>query len=478
MQINRLSSGQRITKNFLSLSGGKVLTSIATFFTTIYLARNLHPEGFGEISFALIIITYFILISNMGLNTLGVREVAKAHNQLKRWIENIIPLRIFLSIISYFCLLIFVFFIPKPLELKALILLYGLSIFPMALFLDWAFKGIEKMEMVAIAQIIRVWFYLGLVLLLIKTPDDIMKVPILFFISFLSAVLFLWSLLRKGEFIPQIDLKFWKYILKEAFPMGFSFIMVQIYYNIDIVMIGFMKGSKDVGWYNAAYKIVLFIVGFASLFGQSIYPKLSQLSKKDLMSTKRFITATHKIALLAGLPTAIILFILGPKIIISVYGANYQPSIFAFQILVWSIFTVFCNIPFAYSLLAFGKQKYYMYAVSSGAGVNIILNFLLIPHFGIIGASITTMISEFLVLSLFYAFFVRNIVYINFLEYSYKISLVSVIVGVITYFCRFNIWLAFSCGTLAFFILVVILKIVTKEEIVKYWKGAKDVKPL
>ena len=120
-----LSMGQRIAKNFFSLSISKLITSIGTFSIIVYLARTLLPSGFGKINFALIVISYFGLISNMGLSTLGVREIAKDHNKLKKYIENIVSLRVILGIISYLFLLLFVFLLPKPLELKALILLYG-----------------------------------------------------------------------------------------------------------------------------------------------------------------------------------------------------------------------------------------------------------------------------------------------------------------------------------------------------------------
>ncbi len=465
------SMGQRIAKNFLSLSISKVITSIGTFFVIIYLARNLLPSGFGKISFAQVIITYFGFISNMGLSTLGIREIAKDHNQLKKYIENIVSLKLILGIIAYSCLLLFVFLLPKPLELKTLILSYGLLIFSSALYMDWVFKGIEKMEIVAFARIIQVGFYFGFVFLWIKTSEDIMKVPLFLFISFSLAVLFLGGMLIKEKFIPKIDIKFWKKILKEAFPIGFSVVMVQIYYNIDTVILGFMREDQEVGWYSAAYRIVLFVLGFAFFFGESIFPSLSQISSKNLHITKKFITATHKIVLLAGLPVTIALFILGPNIISLIYGPNYYPSIIAFQVLVWSISTVFFTIPFAYSLLAFGKQKYYMYSLSLGAVFNIVLNLFLIPRYGIMGASVTTVISGILVLILLYLYVTKYIVKIHFGVYLFKIVAASVIMGVVVYICRFNLALASGCGVVTLFFLIFIFKIITKEEIIRYWKG-------
>ena len=473
-----LSMGQRIAKNFFSLSISKLITSIGTFSIIVYLARTLLPSGFGKINFALIVISYFGLISNMGLSTLGVREIAKDHNKLKKYIENIVSLRVILGIISYLFLLLFVFLLPKPLELKALILLYGLSIFSSALFIDWVFKGIERMEMVAFARIIQVGLYLVFIFLWIKGPEDITKIPIFHFLSLSLVILFLGSILKKENFVPKIDIKFWKKILKEAFPIGFSVVMVQIYYNIDIVILGFLRENEEVGWYSAAYRIVLFVLGFAFFFGESIYPSLSQISRKNSHITKKFITATLKIVLLAGLPITTALFILGPNIISYIYGANYYPSIITFQVLVWSILTVFCSIPFAYSLLAFGKQKYYMYSVSLGALLNIILNISLIPRYGIMGASVATIISGILVLILVYLYVTKNIVKIHFEMYLFRIVPASVIMGAVVYICRFNLALALGCGIIVLFFLIFIFKIITKEEVIKYWKGAKDVKPL
>ena len=76
-RLAQLSTGQRILKNFLSLTTANIISRLISFVTIAYLARVLNASGFGQICFAQAIIAYFALLSNLGLTTFGVREVAR-----------------------------------------------------------------------------------------------------------------------------------------------------------------------------------------------------------------------------------------------------------------------------------------------------------------------------------------------------------------------------------------------------------------
>ncbi|TET07589.1 flippase, partial [Candidatus Aerophobetes bacterium] len=288
---------RRAVKNFLSLSAAQIMSQAILFLTIIYLARTLGAAAFGKIAFAQAVVLYFALIANLGLTTLGVREVARDKDRIDNYIGNILSLRLVLALLSFFLLFIFVSLIKKPTEVKYLIILFGLSLFPSALLLDWLFQGVEKMGSIGISRILDKLFYAGLIFLLVKDAKHIWVVPCLWLGGSLLASGFLVYVFTRQFGRPRLrfNLSFWKELARRALPMGAAFIMIQIYYNLDTVMLGFMRNDEVVGWYTAAYKVVLFVWAFIPIFINVIFPLMSKYYQQSKEKLKLVISSATKL---------------------------------------------------------------------------------------------------------------------------------------------------------------------------------------
>lgn len=461
-----MTISNKVLKNFSFLLGADLLTKALSFIGIIYLARILTVEGFGKIEFAQAIIVYFILLVNQGLDLWGTREIAKEQEKRQEIINNILSIRFFLSLLAYGALILFVFIINKPGDFKKLILLYGLTIFTFSFTLNWFFQGIERMEIIALGRLISQLLYVGGIFFIIKNSSYIFQVPLIKFIAAFFSLGVLAYLFFKIDGIPKLslNLSLWKEIFKQSLPMGFSLIAIQIYYNLDTIMLGFIKGEKEVGWYNAAYKIVLLSIGFAGLFGNALYPTLTRYYKESREKIQTLVRQSSRITLFFGIPIAMGIFFLSKDIMQTIYGSSYLKGVGALQILVWSIFTIYTNVPFAFLLLAAERQKEYMYAVVLGASVNLLLNFILIPRYSLLGASIATVICEIVVLSLI-LFYSRELVKVPLLEYIAKGVVSSFLMGLTLYFLPFNLFIKILIGALSYFIWMFILKGVSREDV-------------
>ena len=205
-----MSTTRRILKNFLSLSFAQIITKALGLIVVAYLARVLGTEGFGKIGFAQAILAYFILLVNLGLNTFGTREVAWNREEINRYVNNILTIRLIASIGAFALLAVFVYFIPKPAETKKLILLYGLTIFTFAFTINWLFQGIERMEFIALSQIAGTLINVGLIFFIIKSPQQLLKVPLIQVIAAVVAIGILFFILVKdfSVFKPELNLAF------------------------------------------------------------------------------------------------------------------------------------------------------------------------------------------------------------------------------------------------------------------------------
>jgi O-antigen/teichoic acid export membrane protein len=461
-----LTISKKVLKNFSFLLGSDLITKALGFVSIIYLSRVLTVQGFGQIEFAQAIIIYFILLVNQGLDVWGVREIAREQERKNEIADNILSIRFFLSLLAYGVLVLFVLAINKPWEIKKLILLYGLTIFTFSFTLNWFFQGIERMEIIAVGQLVNQLLYVGGILFLVKNNSDIFQVPVIKFVAaFFSLTLLAFLFLKiNGPLKLSMNPSLWKQIFKQSLPMGFSLIVIQIYYNLDTIMLGFIKGEKEVGWYNAAYKMVLLFIGFAGLFGNAIFPTLSRYHKKSKEKLQTLIRQSSRVTLFFGIPIAMGICCLSQEIIQTIYGSSYLKGTVALQILAWSIFTIYWNAPFAFLLLAAERQKEYMYAVTLGASINLLLNFILIPRYSLLGASIATIICEIVVLSLI-LFYSRGLIKVPLLAHLIKGFVSSFLMGLILYCLPFNLLIKILIGALSYFIWMYILKGFTRQDV-------------
>ena len=389
----------RILKNFSALTLGQVMSRGLSFLAMAYLARVLGSEGFGIISFAQAILAYLMVFSTLGLDLFGTREIAVNHKIKKDlFIGNLLALRVGLALICLVGLGIFILAINKSALEKEVIFAYGLYLFPFVFYLGWLFCGIERMEYIGLAAILSRLAFLATVLILIKNPGNVIFVPYLWLTAALVESLFLIFSYRKfGSIKLNIHLPEWKLFIKDSVWIGISIILLQIYSNFDMVMLGFMKTNQDVGLYSAAYKLILFLVAIGSFYNNSIFPVISRYAKESKPQLKRFVSKNIAFIWMVGIGLWLVLFLFAPQLILLAYGDKYMGSVRAFQILSLTIVIGIMRLIYSSVLVAFNKIRKSLWGVGVGCGINVILNFLLIPLYGIVGAAVATVIGEIII---------------------------------------------------------------------------------
>lgn len=460
-------AARTLAKNLLTLSVTQIISQFTSFFIIIYLARVLGAENFGKISFAQAVCLYFTLVANLGLTVVGVREVARNKNNIEAYTSNIIALRLVLAIFSFCLLLIFVNLIHKSSDVKYLITIYGLFLFPSALLIEWLFQGVEKMEIIGVARILNKVLYAGLIFLLVKGSAQLLVIPYAWLAGSFIAVGFLFYIFirRFGRVRLSFDFPFWRSLLRQALPMGASFIMIQIYYQFDTIMLGFMKGDEVVGWYSAAYKVIFFIWALLPIFVSVIFPRMSKYYKESRPKLRTLISLSTKMLSVVALPLGVGGMILAKPIMGFLYGEEFSNGIIAFQILIWSVVIISIRCTYEQSFLACNEERRYMWGVMLGAGANIGLNMILIPYFGLKGAAIATVISE-LVFSLYMLAYFRILKRMEIIKYPLKPIIAAGFMGFIIYYFRdMNLFFLLSLGFGVYSVFIFLLRGITFKEL-------------
>ena len=390
--------GRQVLKNYSFLATCYVVTRFVWFLSIVYLARTLSVSKFGDVNFAQALFTYFTLTTHLGLMTFGTRAIAREPNRFQEHASKILPIRLLLAAMSFVLLVILSLLLPISSDLRLLTVLFGLSLFSGAAILDWAFKGIERMGVVGIMEIFRIVPFVVLVVLGVKGPEHINRIPIFWLAgSAMAAVFGLVMLVRRcGGLRLTLDLGYARNALRQALPLGMAFIFVQVYYLIDTVLLGFLRTSLEVGLYSAAYRMVTFPQGLGGWYFEALFPSLARAHGQEPGQLPRHIMNSTRLTSLVVLPLAVVGTFTAAPAIRMFYGAQYAATTILLQILIWAISVELIGMNFGYALMACGREKDYLMGVILAAASSVALNLILIPRLGGEGAALARAASEFL----------------------------------------------------------------------------------
>ena len=466
-----MNTVQRIVKNTTVLFTASAISKLLGFFYIMYTARFLRAEGFGILSFTLAFAGIFGIFTDLGLCPLTVREVARNKSLSGKYLGNTTVIKIFLVIVTFVLMGIIIYALDFPKQTIKMIYIIFLSVILNSFYRMFysIFQAYEKVEYKSIGEIVNSFLKFAAVLFAISQRFNIIGFAYIYLIA--STVILGYSFgIYLWKFIPpkiEVNFNLWKFTIKEALPFGFSSIFVTIYFMIDSVMLSIMKSNEIVGWYNAAYRLVIILIFIPTAYMTSIFPVMSNLFKLSEKSLRFSYERSIKYMLIISVPIAIGTTFLSDRIISLIYGAEYMPSIIALQILIWTIIFIFVDSVSGNLLESINRQLSVAKVTGIGAFVNIVLNFLLIPKFSYIGASIATITTELIVL-LLYTYILSKTEYainLSFIKDALKVTVSSlVMVVIIKYYNNINlIFLIFICAV-AYWCMLYITKVFDEKD--------------
>ncbi len=389
---------RRIAKNASVLFIATIISYFLGFLVTIYTARYLGAEGFGILGIALSITGIYTIFTDLGLNTLIIREVARDKSLTEKYITNSTVIKVFLNVLTVILTFLTVNIIHYSPEVSIVIYLVTFSILINAFvsIFNSIFQAYEQMEYMSVGNILNSIFLFAGVYIAVSFNLDIYVFAALYFIANLLTLIYSIAVYFWKFSFPKIniDLDFWKSTLKEALPFGITSVFGSIYYWIAPIFLSVMIGNIVVGWYNAAYKLMFVFLSLYTVYMAAIFPMMSIFFKTSIDSLKFSYERSFKYLLIISLPIAVGTTLVADKIILLIYGPEYLPAISALQILIWTIPLLFINGLSGNLFSAINRQTLLSKIVLVAAVINIVANLILIPKFSLIGSSIAIVITE------------------------------------------------------------------------------------
>lgn len=390
---------ERLEKNFLWLSAANISGSLFSAVLVIYLARVLEAENFGYISYATAIVLYLFNFTDLGLSTYGIREVAKGRSRAAEYVSDIVSFRFLMAICIFLLFAVSSALFVQPVVLKLVMIGSGFMLFTASLATEWAFQGMEKMYMVFISFASTSLLQLVLSVIFVKGPGDILKVPAIAFIGPIPVILIFLRRLGFRFRAPRINFEKIKTYLPSAIVIWAISVFAQAYNGLDIAILGFFRPPAEIGCFTVARRIIGAATLILVIMANALLPRLSCTFDRD---PGHFRLATAKFLKISAIFISIIfiaLIFFGGRIISAAVGSGYMPAVAPLRIMTFALILVMFNIPYSTGLIAACFEKDVLKQTFACAALNVILNFVLMPKYGMIGASVSFLAAESLALA-------------------------------------------------------------------------------
>lgn len=459
---------RKVAKNTGIIIAGEIINKIISLLIIIYLARYLGAIGYGKYSFVFAFISFFAIITDFGLNTIIARDTARDKGIAAKLITNAAAMKAVLSIIAIGSAIILINLMGYPEDTKAYVAILALTlVFNAFGGLYYAvFQANMKVEYGIVASLADRIISASLIIGIIFLNGTLLQ--IIAAVTFSRFISFFISYFYSRKFIKQIfefDLTIWKYLLSESWPLILTGVFIMVNMRIDQVMLSKMTGDASVGYYSAAVNLVESLGIIPMAFMTSVFPLLAESFGRSREEHTKIYELSFKYLNMLVIPIAAGTTLLAAPIILFFYGNNFLPSVPGLQVLIWSEIFLFMGIVYSNLLVSTGAQKIIFVLTGVSAAVNILLNLLLIPMYGIIGAGIATVVAYALDSIIGLVLSSTRKYFISFWKSTIKPGIASIIMAFFIYYFSFSAEISVVFGAVVYFGILYIFKGFTKYDL-------------
>jgi O-antigen/teichoic acid export membrane protein len=391
--------------------GWLLFSQTATWGVSVVLLliapRKLGDNAFGQLSFAMVYVSFFELVALFGTGTYLTKVVARDTSSVGRYVFNTVVLKTCLSLALIAVALGLGVVIGFSDEMLLLVATYCMGMFFNALNngLIGGMQGLQRMRRLALWDLARAYIGGALGLLVLFTHGSLVLYGLVFnlacVIPLVANAQALWPTLRQNR---RVEFSLWRAVLVGGVPFFIWSALLVVYGTIDIPLLQAFSGSEEVGWYTLAYRWVSMPVFFAASVATAFFPALSAQNVHVPEVFARTANRALQLVVLVATPAAIGIALLAEPFLHMVYGAEFNQAIPLMRILALHIPVVGMDIVLGTVVVAADRQRQWVIVGAIAALFNPLLNLVAIPvtermfDNGAIGAAVITVLTELILM--------------------------------------------------------------------------------
>jgi O-antigen/teichoic acid export membrane protein len=412
---------RRIAKNSLTLTAFNIGARLIDFVFAFLMLRVLGPEGAGKYAFAVVIVGWFDILMNFGLNTFLTREVSRDRAGANRYLYNTTVLRLMLGLGTAPLIILIVLVGGNAFQLAsdtatAIALLAVSQVFSsLGTGLSALFFAYEKAEFPAALSIVSALIKVSIGSLTLLAGLGIVGLALTSIVVNVVTLVILYIAAVRNFFVPRRegDPLMRRGMLRESFPLMLNHLLATLFFKVDVPLLEAIQTPTVVGWYSTAYKYVDAFNIIPAYFTAAFFPAMSRMASETGDALSRAYVLALKLLVMIALPIAVLTTFLAPLMIGLLGGSAFLPhGAIALSIMIWSIPFGWINSVTNYALIAVNQQRALTRAFVIGLAFNVIANLIFLPQYSYQAAAVITILSELVEGAAFYFYVHRHITHV------------------------------------------------------------------
>jgi len=380
----------------LSVTTARVVGTVLAAATFPFLVRRLGVDVYGLWRYVIAVCAFTGLVANPGLTTYAAQQVAARRQEAFETVSDVLILRVLAGAVAVVAILVVASFEVRQ-DVRFLLRLYGVaSVLTGSLSLDYLLSSLELFHVQSFISIAQQSLYAAGIFTLVRSPHDVIWVPVsILTSSFLMSLvgwIFLW---REGyRFRLAIAPQRWAVIMVPSLHYAASSFMSTLYHRSGDLAVRFYLGEHALGLYAAAARLADVLRNFLSVTQTVLMPRMA-LRANSADGLPRLTRIAASVLVWFGVPLTVGGIVTAPVVVPWLLGAQFQEAVHAFQWVALYVITAPAAVLFAGTILyAMGRHRAYFVSTLAGAITAVVLNLILPPLFGIAGACVAFVLGE------------------------------------------------------------------------------------
>lgn len=362
---------RRLSGHAATILSGDVGARFLGFLANVQIARALGADAFGLVVVALAALHYAIWLADLGMATIGTREIAKPEGERRFQSGDILLFKTGLAAVVFLGGQALLFLLPLPPELAMLIRLYLFFLFVEAVLLEWYFKGRREYAPFTASKWLGGLIYLAGATFLVGAPGDLFRVPLIYLAAHGAAALLLLALHRRREPFRAAPLsrRGLTGMIRRGLPVGLGSMFAQVVQLFPPMALAYFQSTAEAGRFGVAIRIVTVALVLDRIFVALYLPVMTRLWQSGAAAARERLEPALAYIIYGGTGAALGLSLFATPVVVLLFGESYRGAGPGLAVLSWFVVPTLVNSVFCFGLIAIEREGRYFHALWKGSAV-------------------------------------------------------------------------------------------------------------
>jgi O-antigen/teichoic acid export membrane protein len=328
---------RRIASNFAFLSVAELVCRTTSILVTLYLAKNLGKESYGQIEFAFSVVFWLVLLLRDSSDYIVTRELSRHPRLVSPLVDHLLAYKSLFALVLFTGLTLIGGLTLRERSVWVILSLYGFMLFTTAIGLDYVYRGTERMGLVALSLCVRTSIYAIGVFTLVRDARQIVWVPIWLSVGEVVGIALVWANYLRTYRLPRprLGLRFMSIIVQRGRTVCLIQLSQAMINLADFLVVGFMSSWGDIGRYGAPHRLSTALLTFGLILQQAAFPTLARLWRQTAGAGREALDSLVEVLVTGLVPVAVGCTVLSDSLVHLFLNTDYAGAGFLLAVGIW-----------------------------------------------------------------------------------------------------------------------------------------------